>query len=139
MPHASRWRRACLALSVAAPYGAASAQASPFSAANIAAIPRSELDAITARGRLLADYYHVSLHANEDIRPLQQRSGLIDNYVARKLSDGRWEVVFGCQRRTRTRVASPLDPDGVGATSATTHELRPPSADVSYYLRAAEP
>src|SRR5688500_15484404 len=56
---------------------------------------RPELDAITARGRLLAEYDQASWHATDAVMALRPDVSAVRGYLARRRSDGLWEVVFG--------------------------------------------
>ena len=115
-------------------------QASPWlSADHVAAIPREELDAISARGRLLAEYDVASWHGTDAVIALRPREGAVRVYLARRQPDGRWEVVFG-------RSSASADSFFV-AYRAVQRELRdtvydgealePEVADTGYYARAA--
>src|SRR4051812_42708433 len=56
---------------------------------------RPELDAISTRGRMLAEYDQAAWHGTDavmELRPDQSRMG---GYLARRRADGLWEVVFG--------------------------------------------
>ena len=76
--------------------GLASAQGFPgVKLDRIASIPREELDAITARGKLLAEYDFASWYATDAVLAAQPRAGLIEGYLALQKPDGLWEVVFG--------------------------------------------
>jgi hypothetical protein len=54
----------------------------------------SELAAITARGRMLAEYDNASWHATDAVMALKPAEGAVGKYIARKTDKG-WVVVFG--------------------------------------------
>jgi hypothetical protein len=54
----------------------------------------SELAAITARGKMLAEYDVASWHATNAVVALKPAEGVVRRYIARK-SDGHWVVAFG--------------------------------------------
>jgi len=54
----------------------------------------SELAAITARGRMLADYDTASWHATDAVKALKPAEGTVRRYIARK-TDAGWVVEFG--------------------------------------------
>jgi hypothetical protein len=60
----------------------------------------SELAAITARGRMLAEYDVASRHATDAVVALKPAHGIVARYIARKI-DGRWVVVFGKLNETK--------------------------------------
>jgi hypothetical protein len=105
----------------------------------VASIPREELDAITSRGRLIAGYDFAAWHASDAIRALQPREELVRAYIARPKPGGIWEVAFG-RLNTRAdtfRIAFRAIQREARSTLFTTYEMRPPSPDVDYFLRAA--
>jgi hypothetical protein len=63
-------------------------------AQNSKPLTASELAAITARGRLLADYDTASWHATDAVLALKPAQGTVGRYIARK-TDAGWVVVFG--------------------------------------------
>ena len=119
----------------------ASAQQSPHwrTADNVAEFPRDQLDAITARGRIMAAYDLVSWHATDAIVALQPRADLIEGYLARQKPDGLWEVVFGRlnPQSDSFAIAFRAVQKTADATTFTTYEMRPPSRDGDYFARAA--
>ncbi|MGA8283383.1 MAG: hypothetical protein WB796_01445, partial [Candidatus Sulfotelmatobacter sp.] len=54
----------------------------------------AELRAITARGRMLAEYDVASWHATDVVQDLKPEKGSTRYYIARK-SEAGWVVVFG--------------------------------------------
>lgn len=74
----------CLLLFLAVPRASGAAQEPWRTTENVAAIPREELDSITARGLILAWYWDAVYHADKAIQPLQPRAELVNSHVARK-------------------------------------------------------
>ena len=115
------------------------AQQLPWSTANnIADFPRAELDAITARGRLLAAYDFAAWNATDAVFASSVRDGLIEAYLARPMEGGKWEVVFGKlnSKADTFHIAFRAVQRAAGETAFTTYEMRPPSGDVGYFARA---
>jgi hypothetical protein len=129
----------CLLLGLVAPHAHVEGQEPWRTPDNVAAIPRAALDSITARGLTLAWYWDAVYHAEEALQATQPRPGLITSHFARKLSDGRWEVVYGHldPNGRRYRIAFRTIQKQADSTPVLTYEMRPPSIDTGYYLRAA--
>jgi hypothetical protein len=131
---------ACAWVITAVPPGEVSAQSIPgLKFERIADIPRAELDAITARGRLLAAYDFASWHATDAVLASQPRAGLIEGYLARQRPDSVWEVVFGrlTAKSDTFHIAFRAVQRSVGSDLFTTYEMRPPAPDTGYFLVAA--
>src|SRR5258708_19230036 len=60
----------------------------------------SELAAISARGRTLAEYDSASWHATDAVKALNPAKGAVGRYIARKTNAG-WVVVFGRFNETK--------------------------------------
>jgi hypothetical protein len=54
----------------------------------------AELDAITQRGRVLAEYDSAAWRATDAVMALHPNTNELGKYIARKI-DGKWQVVFG--------------------------------------------
>jgi len=67
---------------------------------NKKALTDSELAAITARGRMLAEYDTASWHATDAVMALKPAQGAVGRYIARKTEAG-WVVVFGRFNETK--------------------------------------
>jgi hypothetical protein len=119
--------------------GEAAAQQPSWSAEHRDESLRPELDAITARGRLLAEYDRAAWHATDAVLALRPDSNLVRGYLCRRRADGLWEVVFGR-----------LDPAGdgfaiayravqrnAGETSYQAASLSPREVDTDWYARGA--
>jgi hypothetical protein len=100
---------------------------------------RPELDAITARGRLLAQYDQASWHATDAVMVLRPDTSAVRGYLARRRSDGLWEVVFGRLDGSRENflIAYRAVQRGPGETSYTATTLSPREGDADWYARAA--
>ena len=105
----------------------------------IASIPREELDAITARGKLLAEYDFASWYATDAVLAAEPRAGLIEGYLALQKPDGLWEVVFGrlSAKSDTFYIAFRAVQRSAGSELFTTYEMRPPARDQGYFLFAA--
>jgi len=116
------------------------AQQTPWrSADHVANIPRAELDSITARGRVLAEYDAAAWHGTDAVMKLQLKPDLVDGYLARRGADGRWEVVFG--RSTAAgdtfHISYRALQRAPGDTAFSASTVSPPSAETDYYARAS--
>jgi hypothetical protein len=133
-------RRTVLAFSLAAfPVLAVAQQPEWRSADHVAAIPRAELDSITARGRLIAEYDMAAWHATDAVMALHPPEGAIQAYLARRRSDGKWEVVFGASAPDAstfqiTYQAIQSAPSDTGFTASA---VSPPRVDSDYFARAS--
>jgi hypothetical protein len=75
---------------------ALAAQERPWSIEHLSSrIPRSELDAITTRGREIAAYDAAAWHGTDAVLALHPAEGRVRSYVARRRADDLWEVTFG--------------------------------------------
>jgi hypothetical protein len=119
---------------------ALAAQERPWSMEHLSSrIPRTELDAITARGREIAAYDVAAWHGTDAVLALHPASERVRRYIARRRPDGLWEVVFG-------RASAAADTFYVayravqvkpGAEIFTAAAIEPAGADTGYYARAA--
>ena len=55
---------------------------------------QKQLDAITTRGRLLADYDRAAWYASDEVQKHELKEDLVERYIARKTDKG-WVVAFG--------------------------------------------
>jgi hypothetical protein len=100
---------------------------------------RPELDAITARGRVLAAYDQAAWHGTDAVMALHPVDSLVRGYLARRRADGLWEVVFGrLDARSDTfliayRAVQRAEDD----TSYSATALSPRERDAEWYARAA--
>lgn len=118
-----------LGVTVAAPLHAQAPRSAPPSV--------DELQAITARGQLLAQYDQAEWGATDAVTALRPPAGSITQYIARQLPDG-WHVVFGRLSATRdtflVAYEARLTP---GDSTFHAVALTPPRSDTGYYARAA--
>ena len=100
---------------------------------------RPELDAITARGRLLAEYDQAAWHATDAVMALRPDASAVRGYLARRRADGLWEVVFGRLDSSRETflIAYRAVQRSAGDTSYSATALSPREGDVDWYARAA--
>ena len=129
-----RWLVFCLAI---APHMGVAQQ--PWrSADHVAAIPRSRLDSITERGRVLAGYDNAAWHGTDAVVAIHPDTAGMRAYMARANADGRWEVVFGRPSANADTfyVASRAVQSATSDTVFTATSLARPVADVGYYARA---
>src|ERR1700740_757989 len=55
---------------------------------------QAELDAITARGRILAEYDTASWYGTDSVQALKPPAGSVGRYIAKK-KENSWVVAFG--------------------------------------------
>jgi hypothetical protein len=98
----------------------------------------SELAAITARGRMLAEYDVASSHATDAVVALKPAQGVVGRYIARK-ADGRWVVVFG--RFNETKDAFLIAYEATQGSSPEQFSVKtydPPQKDTGFFYAAAQ-
>ena len=98
----------------------------------------SELEAITARGRMLADYDAASRYATEAMVGLKPAQGVVARYIARK-SDGRWVVAGGRFNETKDAFLIVYQATQGGSPeqfSVKTYD--PPKNDTGFFFTAAK-
>ena len=100
---------------------------------------RPELDAISARGRLLAEYDQAAWHGTDAVLSLRPDSSLVRGYLARRRADGLWEVVFGKVDADANAfvIAYRAVQRATGDTSYVATVLSPRERDTEWYARAA--
>lgn len=126
----------CLVVTTVRP---AAAQQQPWSTEHQDESLRPELDAITARGRLLAEYDQAAWHATDALMALRPDPNQLTGYLARRRADGLWEVVFGRldAERNAFLIAYRAVQRGVGDTSYLATTVSPRESDPDWYARAA--
>jgi hypothetical protein len=117
----------------------AAAQQLPLSTERADESFRPELDAITARGRLLAEYDRAAWHATDAVLALHPDENLVRGYLARRRADGLWEVVFGRldAQASAFQIAYRAVQRSAGDTSYMATALSPRESDPEWYARAA--
>lgn len=99
--------------------------------------PPKELAAITARGRLLAEYDRAAWQATDAVLAQPPEPGTIQRYIARK-SEDRWTVVFGRlnDRGDRFLIAAKAKQD-VRSGKYTVERYAKPKEEGGYWADAA--
>ncbi|MFY9682078.1 MAG: hypothetical protein WA416_06060 [Candidatus Sulfotelmatobacter sp.] len=98
----------------------------------------AELRAITARGRMLAEYDVASWHATDVVQDLKPEKGSTRYYIARK-SEAGWVVVFGRLNDTHDKFLAVYQAtQGTRPEFFTAKKCDPPLASTDFYLYAAK-
>jgi hypothetical protein len=98
----------------------------------------SELAAITARGRMLAEYDFASWHATDAVVALKPAQGVVARYIARK-TDGRWVVVFGKLNETKDDFLIAYEAtQGSSPEEFSVKTYDPPEKDTGFFWAAAQ-
>lgn len=98
---------------------------------------RAELEAISARGKLLYEYDQAAWHASDALVASDPNGERIKLYLAKKIGD-KWEVVFGklSMMSVGFEIAySAVQGDDADSYSITAHD--PPLIDTGFYVSAA--
>jgi hypothetical protein len=95
-----------------------------------------ELDAITARGRLLAEYDTASWYATDAVLALKPPQGAIGRYIAKRTENG-WTVAFGRMNEKSDGFLVVYE----ATQGATPHDFAvktydPPQENTGFYLSA---
>jgi len=98
----------------------------------------SELAAITARGRLLAEYDTASWHATDAVQALKPTEGAVQRYIARK-TDAGWVVAFGKFNETEDGFLIAYEANQrSGSQEFTVKTYDPPQKDTEFFFIAAK-
>jgi hypothetical protein len=98
----------------------------------------SELAAISARGRALAEYDAAAWHSSDVVEPLKPSKDKVQFYVARKTSNG-WVVMWGRFNEPKTKFLIVYEAqEGASPAEYKVVEHEPPMEDGDVYLRAAK-
>ena len=98
----------------------------------------SELAAITARGRMLADYDTASWHATDAVLALKPAEGAVGRYIARK-NDSGWVVVFGRFNEDKDAFLVVYEAtQGSDLRQFTVRTYDPPQKDTGFFYIAAK-
>jgi hypothetical protein len=109
-----------------------------FSAQKNQPLSPSELAAITARGRFLAEYDIASWHSTDAVLALKPVEGAVGRYVARK-EDGRWVVAFGRFNEAKDAFLIVYEATQGGSPSDfSVRTYNPPKADTEFFYFAAK-
>jgi hypothetical protein len=97
-----------------------------------------ELAAITARGRILAEYDVAAWHATDVVQDLKPPKGSTRYYIAKK-TDAGWEVVFGRLSDAHDKFLIVYKAiQGTRPEYFTVKTYDPPVEDVDFYFSAAK-
>jgi hypothetical protein len=97
-----------------------------------------ELAAITARGRILAEYDVAAWHASDAVVELKPDKTVSPFYIARQTANG-WEVAFGRLSESRDRFLIVYQAfQGAMPVEFTVKKPDPPVEDHGFYLAAAK-
>jgi hypothetical protein len=98
---------------------------------------KSDLAAITARGRMLAEYDAAVLQAYDALRPLSPTKELVTRYIARKNDKG-WVVDFGRVNEARDSfLVAFVATQGSTPKEFTIQTQNPPTPEQGFDLQAA--
>lgn len=112
--------------------------ASPVLAQNSKPLADSELAAITARGRMLADYDAASWHATDAVLALKPSKGAVGRYIARKTDSG-WVVAFGKFNEAKDAfIVAYQATQGSDPLQFTVKTYDPPQMDTGFFYIAAK-
>ena len=96
-----------------------------------------ELEAVSARGRMLAEYDVAAWHATDAVEALKADHAAAPMYIARKV-DEKWEVVFGRLNEERDRFLIVYRATQVSSSDDfTAKKSNPPAEDRGFYFEAA--
>jgi len=99
----------------------------------------SDLAAITARGRAIAEYDVAAWHATDVIQDLAPQKGSFRYYIARKAYDGKWSVVFGRLSDAHDRFLIAFEAiQGTKPEFFTDKKYDPPLENTDFYFFAAK-
>jgi hypothetical protein len=98
----------------------------------------ADLQAITARGKLLAEYDVAAWHATDVVQDLKPEKGATRYYIASKTDRG-WVVVFGRLNDAHDKFLTVYQAsEGTKPEFFTAKEFDPPQESADFYLYAAK-
>jgi hypothetical protein len=98
----------------------------------------AELQAITARGRMLAEYDVAAWHATDVVQDLKPVEGSTHYYIARKVGAG-WVVVFGRLNEAHDKFLTVYQAsEGTRPEFFTAKRFDPPAESTDFYFCAAK-
>jgi hypothetical protein len=98
----------------------------------------SELAAISARGRALAEYDAAAWHSSDAVLALNPTKDTVQLYVARKTESG-WIAMWGRFNEDKTKFLIAYEArEGTSPTEYKVVQHAPPIEDSDWYLRAAK-
>jgi len=96
-----------------------------------------DFTAITARGKLLAEYDAAAWHSTDAVQALNPKQGSVNKYIARKTNAG-WTVMYGHIAPTWDKFLIAYEAvQGDKPEKFTVKEHNPPVEDTGYFLHAA--
>jgi hypothetical protein len=96
-----------------------------------------QLAAVTARGRLLAEYDAAAWHSTDAVLATRPPQNVVGGYVAQKTEKG-WIVTYGKLSANRDRYLIAYEAtQGAMPEQFDVKKLDPPREDTGYYLKAA--
>jgi hypothetical protein len=105
--------------------------------ANKGGVPSAELEAITARGRMLEEYDVAAWHATDVVQDLKPEKGSTRYYIARKAETG-WVVVFGRLNETQDKFLTVYQAtQGTRPEYFTVKKYDPPQESADFFFFAA--
>ena len=97
----------------------------------------ADLNAITVRGKMLAEYDIAAWHATDVVQDMKPEEGSTRYYIAKKTEVG-WVVVFGRLNEARNKFLVVYQAiQGTKPEYFTAKRLNPPLEDSDFYLHAA--
>jgi len=98
----------------------------------------ADLQAITARGRMMEEYDVASWHATDVVQDMKPEAGSFRYYIAKKI-EGKWEVVFGKLNDARDKFLIVYRAtQGTQPNFFTAKRLNPPEETTEFYFAAAK-
>lgn len=98
---------------------------------------QAELDATTARGRMMMEYDIAAWHATDVVQDMKPEQGAFRYYIAKK-EDAGWVVAFGRLNETRDKFLIVYEAtQGTRPDFFTAKRYEPPLEDKGFYLFAA--
>jgi hypothetical protein len=98
----------------------------------------ADLQAIAARGKLMADYDVAAWHATDVVQDLKPEKGSTRYYIAKKTDKG-WVVVFGRLNEAHDKFLTAYQAsEGTKPEFFTAKKFDPPQESADFYLYAAK-
>jgi hypothetical protein len=98
----------------------------------------ADLKAVSARGKMLAEYDVAAWHATDAVEAFKPDHAAAPQYLARKVGN-QWEVVFGRLSAERDRfIVVYRASQGASPEQFVAKKVDPPAEDRSFYLQASK-
>jgi hypothetical protein len=99
---------------------------------------KAELSAITARGRMLAEYDQAAWHSTDAVVAMKPAEGSVERYIAKKNGD-RWIVAYGRLSAGRDKFLVAYEAtQGANPSQFTVKAFDPPREDTGFYVVGAK-